>query len=241
VTAAIIHTEGLGKEYRVGGHRVSALADLDLTVERGEFVAIVGPSGSGKSTCMHMLGCLDSPSAGRYVFDGEDVSGLPPERLARTRNRKIGFVFQFFNLLARATALRNVELPLLYAGVDRGSRRARAAEALAAVGLADRGHHLPNQLSGGQMQRVAIARAIVNRPLLLLADEPTGALDRRTGEEILRLFQELNRDGITVIIVTHDPEVAGYARRGLSFLDGRLIGDAPLGAAAALSAEAAGT
>ena len=225
MSAAIIRTEGLGKEYRVGGHRVSALADLDLTVEQGEFVAIVGPSGSGKSTCMHMLGCLDSPSAGRYVFDGEDVSGLPPERLARTRNRKIGFVFQFFNLLPRATALRNVELPLLYAGVDRRTRRARAAEALAAVSLADRGHHMPNQLSGGQMQRVAIARAIVNRPLLLLADEPTGALDSRNAANVMEIFESLHSPERAIVMVTHDLAVADRAERRVSMLDGAIVGD----------------
>jgi len=204
---------------------VHALVDADIAIARGEFVAIMGPSGSGKSTCMHLLGCLDTMSAGRYWLDGEDVSALKPDALAERRNRKIGFVFQSFNLLGRASALENVELPLMYGKWDRAARRKRALAALSAVGLAERARHLPNQLSGGQMQRVAIARAIVNQPTLILADEPTGALDSRTGIEIMALFQALNGTGITVILVTHDTEVAAYAKRILRFRDGRLIDD----------------
>lgn len=222
---AIIRVEKLSRDYRVGGQTVHALRGLDAEIARGEFVAIMGPSGSGKSTCMHLLGCLDSPTSGRYLFDGDDVSRLDRDRLADIRNRKIGFVFQSFNLLPRASAQRNVELPLLYSGVAGRERRRRAGEALATVGLADRGDHTPTQLSGGQMQRVAIARAVVNHPLVILADEPTGALDSRTGIEILALFQRLNETGITVVIVTHDAEVARFAGRLMRFRDGRLVAD----------------
>jgi putative ABC transport system ATP-binding protein len=222
---AFIETEGLSKDYRVGPSEVRALRDFTVNIDEGEFLAIMGPSGSGKSTCMHLLGCLDTPTAGRYVLAGQDVSRLDRDGLAETRNRQVGFVFQSFNLLPRATALKNVELPLLYGATPRQQRRDRAAAALEAVGLSDRAHHLPTQLSGGQMQRVAIARAIVNRPLLLLADEPTGALDSRTGVEILTLFQQLNADGINVIVVTHEAEVAGFARRVLRFRDGLLEAD----------------
>ncbi|MAG97583.1 MAG: ABC transporter ATP-binding protein [Alphaproteobacteria bacterium] len=222
---AFIETEGLSKDYRVGPSEVRALRDFTVNIDEGEFLAIMGPSGSGKSTCMHLLGCLDTPTAGRYVLAGQDVSRLDRDGLAETRNRQVGFVFQSFNLLPRATALKNVELPLLYGATPRQQRRDRAAAALEAVGLSDRVHHLPTQLSGGQMQRVAIARAIVNRPLLLLADEPTGALDSRTGVEILTLFQQLNADGINVIVVTHEAEVAGFARRVLRFRDGLLEAD----------------
>jgi putative ABC transport system ATP-binding protein len=225
MTAPIIVTENLAREYRVGTHAVQALRGLDVTIERGDMVAIMGPSGSGKSTAMHLIGCLDTPTAGRYLLDGEDVSALGRDALAAVRNRKIGFVFQSFNLLSRATALRNVELPLMYGRVPREARRARAAEALAAVGLEDRMHHLPTQLSGGQMQRVAIARALVNDPVLILADEPTGALDTRTGLEIMALFEQLNARGITIVLVTHEPDIARFARRILHFRDGELVAD----------------
>ena len=223
--AAIIETRGLCKEYRIGPHVVPALQDVDIAIERGSFSAIMGPSGSGKSTCMHLLGCLDAPTAGGYSLDGQDIARLSREDLAAVRNGRIGFVFQSFNLLPRISAQRNVELPLRYAGVDRRQRRQRAAAALDAVGLADRAHHLPTQLSGGQMQRVAIARAIVNDPILLLCDEPTGALDTRTGLEIMALFQALNRRGITIVVVTHENEIARFAERVLRFRDGRLVAD----------------
>ncbi len=227
----VVETFGLSKDYRVGPQVVHALVDVSVSMSRGEFVAVMGPSGSGKSTFMHLLGCLDSPSDGRYLFDGVDVSALDRDGLAATRNRKIGFVFQSFNLLARVSALDNVALPLVYAGVPRRLRREKAAEALNAVGLADRMDHQPTQLSGGQQQRVAIARAMVNDPTLLLADEPTGALDTRTGAEIMTLFQELNRQGITVIVVTHEQEVAAYAGRVLHFRDGRITEDTANGVA----------
>jgi len=220
-----IRATGLSRDYQVGPNVVHALAEADFTIARGDFVAIMGPSGSGKSTCMHLMGCLDTPSAGAYVLDGEDVSHLGRDRLAETRNAKIGFVFQSFNLLPRATALSNVELPLMYAKVARARRKEMAAEALTAVGLGDRMDHLPTQLSGGQMQRVAIARAIVNKPVLVLADEPTGALDTQTGVEIMTLFQRLNEHGITIIIVTHEAEIAQFAKRILRFRDGRLHHD----------------
>ena len=224
----IIRTRGLARDYTVGSQTVHALRDLDLTITEGEFVAIMGPSGSGKSTCMHLLGCLETPSAGLYELDGDDIGGLSADGLAEVRQHKVGFVFQSFNLLAGASAQRNVEMPLLYGATDRGSRKERAAEALEAVGLADRAHHLSAQLSGGQMQRVAIARAIVNRPALLLADEPTGALDTATGQEIMNLFQGLNDRGITIIVVTHEREVASFARRILEFRDGHLMSDEPV-------------
>lgn len=225
MTKPLIETHGLSKDYRIGPQVVHALADLDMRVDRGEFIAIMGPSGSGKSTCMHLLGCLQSPTSGRYVLDGEDISNLSTDQLASMRNGKVGFVFQSFNLMPRATALRNVELPLMYGRIRKADRRARAEAALESVGLGDRMHHRPTQLSGGQMQRVAIARALVNDPRILLADEPTGALDSRTGVEIMRLFQRLNADGITVVVVTHDAEVARYAKRILHFHDGRLVSD----------------
>lgn len=225
MTTPLIETNGLSKDYTIGPQVVHALADLDMRVDHGEFIAIMGPSGSGKSTCMHLLGCLQSPTSGRYVLDGEDISNLSADQLAAMRNGKVGFVFQSFNLMPRATALRNVELPLMYGRTRKADRRARAEAALESVGLADRMHHRPTQLSGGQMQRVAIARALVNDPRILLADEPTGALDSRTGVEIMRLFQRLNADGITVLVVTHDAEVARYAKRILRFHDGRLVSD----------------
>ncbi len=221
----IIQTMGLSRDYMVGSQVVHALRDLDLKINKGEFVAIMGPSGSGKSTCMHLLGCLDTPSSGSYELDGEDISGIGSDELASVRQRKVGFVFQAFNLLPDMNAQRNVEMPLMYGAIERESRRQRASEALDAVGLSDRAHHLPTQLSGGQMQRVAIARAIVNRPSLLLADEPTGALDTTTGQEIMNLFRDLNDQGITVILVTHEQEVANFAQRILEFRDGCLTSD----------------
>jgi len=225
---ALIVTEGLAKDYRLGPHTVHALRSLTIEVERGEFVAVMGPSGSGKSTFMNILGCLDSPTAGRYVLDGEDVAGLSRAELARIRNRKIGFVFQTYNLLPRTSAVENIELPLIYAGLPTRARRARARERLAAVGLEDRADHHPSQLSGGQQQRVAIARALVNDPAVLLADEPTGNLDTQTSIEILVLLQHLNRQGITIVLITHEPDIAGYASRVLTFRDGRLLRDEPV-------------
>ncbi len=221
----LIETQGLSRNYRVGAQTIEALKNLSITIAAGEFVAIMGPSGSGKSTCLHLLACLQTPSAGSYRFDGEEVSAMSAASLAETRNAKIGLVFQSFNLLPRASARRNVELPLVYRGLPRRARRARAQEALDAVGLGDRMDHRPAELSGGQMQRVAIARAIVGQPRLVLADEPTGALDSRTGAEIMELFARLNQMGITIIIVTHDETVATHARRQLRFSDGHLVAD----------------
>ena len=236
----IIAVDGLTKDYHLGSHTVHALRGVSVTIEPGEFVAVMGPSGSGKSTFMNLLGCLDTPTAGRYVVDGEDVAGLSPDALARIRNAKIGFVFQQFNLLPRTSALENVELPLLYAGVSARERRARARARLAAVALADREGHQPSQLSGGQQQRVAIARALVNNPAVILADEPTGNLDSRTSVEVLTLLQRLNREGLTIVLVTHEADIAAYAGRILSFKDGRLRADervaAPLDAARVLAA-----
>ncbi len=225
MVSAVIRTRALGREFSMGSQVVHALKDLTVDIAHGEFVAIMGPSGSGKSTCMHVLGCLDTPTSGEYQLDGEDVRRMARDDLARVRRSKVGFVFQAFNLMAGATAQANVELPLLYSGAPRVERAEKAARALDAVGLADRRHHLPTQLSGGQMQRVAIARAIVNDPGIVLADEPTGALDSATGREIMALLDELNGRGMTVILVTHERDVARYARRLLTFRDGRLIGD----------------
>jgi ABC-type lipoprotein export system ATPase subunit len=221
----LIKTITLTKHYRVGLQDIAALTDISISIGRGEFVAIMGASGSGKSTLMNQLGCLDTPTSGSYFFDGTDVSRLSSEALADLRNRKIGFCFQSYNLLPRATALANVELPLVYAGVDGTTRRKRAKAVLDEVGLADRCHHLPTQLSGGQQQRVAIARALVNKPALILADEPTGTLDSKTGLEIMALFDKLNQSGITIVIVTHDKDVASFARRIISLRDGFLIED----------------
>ena len=222
---ALIETEGLTRLFPAGDEVVRALSDVTLRIAPGEFVAAMGPSGSGKSTFLNLVGCLDRPTSGRYRLMGEEVETLSHDRLAALRSRRIGFVFQSFNLLPRVDALGNVELPLVYRGLGRRARRDRAAMALAAVGLADRMRHRPAQLSGGQQQRVAIARAIVGSPDLLLADEPTGALDTRTGLSVVALFQALNRGGVGVLMVTHDAEVARFATRVLRFRDGRLVGD----------------
>ncbi len=229
----VIHVEDLAREYLMGSERVQALRGLTLTIRRNEYVAIMGPSGSGKSTFMNLIGCLDTPSGGAYWLSGQEVSRLSDDALARVRNKEIGFVFQTFNLLPRATALHNVELPLIYAGAPARERRARAEEALTRVGLEHRMHHRPNELSGGQRQRVAIARALVNRPSLLLADEPTGNLDSTTSEEIMRVFGDLHREGQTIVVVTHEPSIAAHAERVVVLRDGRLDSDTRNGQAAA--------
>ncbi len=219
----VIETGQITKVYRMGSVEVHALRGLSMRVARGEMLAIMGPSGSGKSTLMNILGCLDQPTAGTYHLDGEDVSTLDDDALALIRNQKVGFVFQNFNLLPRMSAMENVELPLIYAGVPTRERRRRARAMLEAVGLGERMHHLPNELSGGQQQRVAIARALINNPAIVLADEPTGNLDSRSGEEVMGILQRLNREqGITIILVTHDPRIAGYADRILHIFDGRI-------------------
>lgn len=221
----MLQVEGLTKSYKTGDSTLPILKGVSLLVEQGEFVAIMGPSGSGKSTFMNMLGCLDRPDTGSYILDGIEVSSLNDKQLAYVRNQKIGFVFQSFNLLARSTSLHNVELPMMYANVSRSERRNRATEALKRVGLGERMHHKPTQLSGGQNQRVAIARALVNRPAILLADEPTGNLDSRSGVEIMSIFQELHAQGVTIILVTHEMDIAQHAERIVTFKDGIIIRD----------------
>jgi putative ABC transport system ATP-binding protein len=222
----VIQLEHIHKTYTMGDVEVHALRGISLTINEGEFVAIMGASGSGKSTTMNIIGCLDRPTRGQYVLDGEDVSGMSKDERADIRCQKIGFVFQGFNLLSRTSALENVELPMLYAGVDGGSRHQRAMDALAAVGLNGREQNHPNQLSGGQQQRVAVARALVNNPALILADEPTGNLDSRTSVEVMEIFQRLNRErGITLVLVTHEPDIAEYASRVIVFKDGKIKTD----------------
>jgi putative ABC transport system ATP-binding protein len=226
----VIEVQDVERVYRLGEDvEVRALAGVSLRIARGEFVAIMGSSGSGKSTLMHILGCLDAPTAGRYLLDGVDVRDIAEDDLADLRNRKIGFVFQSFNLVARTTALANVELPLAYAGLGRRERRARAIAALAAVGMEDRLHHLPSELSGGQQQRAAVARAIVTDPAIVLADEPTGNLDSHSTEEILGVFGRLNAEGRTVVLITHESDVAARARRVVRLADGRVLSDQPAG------------
>jgi len=220
----LIQLEHVRKVYDSGENAVTALDGIDLKIDRGEFVSIIGPSGSGKSTLMHILGCLDTPSEGRYWLDGEDVATLSARALAKIRNQKLGFVFQTFNLLPRATIWKNAELPLLYAGIDSDERKARAMAALERVGLANRAKHRPSEISGGQRQRVAVARALVNNPAVILADEPTGNLDQKTGGEIIRLFEELAAGGQTIILVTHDPAIAKRTQRRIRIVDG-LIAD----------------
>jgi putative ABC transport system ATP-binding protein len=240
--APLISVRDLVKVYPLGETEVRALDGVSVDIAEGEFVAVMGPSGSGKSTFMNMIGCLDSPTSGSYLLAGEDIAHLDRDALAGIRNRLIGFVFQQFNLLPRTSALDNVELPLRYAGMPAGERHERARDKLARVGLAERVHHHPAQLSGGQQQRVAIARALVNDPKLILADEPTGALDSVTSLEVMALLQALNRGGITVVVVTHEQDIAAFASRLLAFRDGRLIGDtanAPADAAAMVAARRA--
>ena len=218
--------QNLQREYIMGSERVRALQGVDMTIRKNEFVAIMGPSGSGKSTMMNMIGCLDTPSEGEYWLNGYRVSELDDDALARIRNKEIGFVFQTFNLLPRASALANVELPMVYAGASSKERRTRAEEALRQVGLQDRMHHRPNELSGGQRQRVAIARALVNRPSIILADEPTGNLDSATSVEIMALFESLHKQGQTIILVTHEPDIAAHAKRQIVLRDGKVASDA---------------
>ncbi len=225
----LIDMTDICKVYKMGAVEVPALCGVSLQIRRGELMAIMGPSGSGKSTLMNIIGCLDQPTSGHYALEGVDVSRLSDDQLASIRNKKIGFVFQNFNLLRRTSALQNVELPLTYAGVSGAERRRRAVEALEAVGLGHRLDHRPSELSGGEQQRVAIARALVNEPSIILADEPTGNLDTKSGREIVGIFQRLNRDrGITVVFVTHDPEIARHTRRIVRLLDGKVVGDEPV-------------
>jgi putative ABC transport system ATP-binding protein len=221
----VIRTQSIRKAYTMGNNVVWALKGVDITIEAGEFVAVMGPSGSGKSTFMNLVGCLDQPTEGQLWLNGEDTSKLNAEQLAKIRNKYIGFVFQQFNLLARTDAIENVSLPLLYSNVSDKEWAERAKRRLTQVGLGNRMDHHPSQLSGGQQQRVAIARALINDPLLLLADEPTGALDTQTGDEIMQLFQSLNDEGMTIVLVTHEPEIAAFAKRQLLFRDGELVSD----------------
>jgi len=221
----VIRIEGITKQYVMGESVIHALRGVDLLIHRNEYLAVMGPSGSGKSTLMNMLGCLDTPSSGRYEFNGKDVASMEDDELAEIRNREIGFVFQTFNLLPRSTSLQNVELPLIYAGIKAHERRRRAEEALVAVGLGDRMDHKPNELSGGQRQRVAIARALVNQPSIILADEPTGNLDSHTGEEIMALLENLYAEGNTIVVVTHEEEIAEHARRVVHLRDGVIESD----------------
>lgn len=222
----LVVVDNLRKRYVLGNQEVNALQGVSFSVEKGDFVSIMGPSGSGKSTMMNMLGCLDVPTSGSYILDGKDVARMKPDELARVRRDSLGFVFQGFNLLARTTALENVELPMVYSGVPSGDRKKRASEALERVGLGDRQDHRPHQMSGGQQQRVAIARALVNRAPIILADEPTGNLDTANSTEIMELFQELNENqGITVILITHEPEMALFSKRIITFRDGSIVED----------------
>lgn len=225
----MIKIHDLNKVYKNGSLEVQALFDINLAVSEGEFVAIMGPSGSGKSTLMNILGCLDRPTTGSYQLQGVEVGGLNDDQLAEIRNKRIGFIFQTFNLLPRSTALQNVELPMIYAGVRRAERHQRALDALKMVGLAERSHHRPNELSGGQRQRVAIARALINNPSIILADEPTGNLDSVSGREIMMILQALNEQGITIILVTHDNEIGRHAKRIVRFHDGRIVSDELVG------------
>ncbi|HWP18337.1 MAG TPA: ABC transporter ATP-binding protein [Burkholderiaceae bacterium] len=240
----LIEVRSLTKTYRMGedaSTEVLALRGVSLDIEAGEFVAVMGASGSGKSTFMNIVGCLDRPSSGTYRLAGERVDELPGDRLAAIRNRQIGFVFQHFNLLPRTTAVENVELPLVYAGVGAAERRQRAMAALAQVGLTERAAHMPSELSGGQQQRVAIARALVNQPQLILADEPTGALDTATSEEVMRLFAQLHARGMTIVLVTHEHDIAAWAARCISFRDGRVVDDRRQAPRGALAAAGSGT
>ncbi len=221
----LIVTENLVKIYTLGDYKINALRGINLTIKSGEFVAIMGPSGSGKSTLMHILGCLDKPTSGKYTLDGRDMSSLDRNSLAQIRNHKIGFVFQAFNLLSRTTAIENVELPLLYDGSSAKENVVKAKQALSMVGLEGREYSYPNQLSGGQQQRVAVARALINNPAIILADEPTGNLDTRTSVEVMEIFQSLNEKGITIVIITHETDIASYTRRNITFRDGFIIKD----------------